>query len=120
MARNRETTRRVRRAAHKAYRERLRLRGTPRSDDLARAILAVIRGSHAHFVNIGGRQVLSEMLKSAHDLLESKGFRSAEIKKAMAAMLAPKSSAVSASGHAKTGDIAAAMAAMKCASRVAG
>jgi hypothetical protein len=118
MARNRENTRQVRRAAHAAYLERLRLRRSPRSDDLARAILAVIRESHAQIVNIGGgREVLIEVLRQTHDYLEARGFRREEVRRVLASLLTPQTS------HAlrlRTPDVDAALAAAMRADDIAG
>lgn len=79
--RNKDNTRRVKRASQARYDERQRMLGVPRSEDVSRALLNAVRNHRAQIVNTDAeKRVLAELLAKAADILIDQGFDPKEIK----------------------------------------
>src|SRR5690606_37918638 len=79
--RNKDAVRKVKRIAQARYDERMKMLGIPRSEDISRALLNVIRNHRAQIVNTEvEKRVFSNMLALAADLLIDQGYSSAGVK----------------------------------------
>jgi hypothetical protein len=89
--RNKDTVRRINKAAQRRYAAKQRDAFAPRSDDVARAILNVIRNERQDVAKAfpGGREVLLDVMTRASKSLLDRGFAPAEVRRKFAHVLRP-------------------------------
>jgi hypothetical protein len=87
--RNKEVVRRIKKASQAKYAEKLFLTGTPRAEDVGRALLNALRNHHARIVNTGEeKRVIAILLGAAVDALAKDGFSKARVVEKIAKLLA--------------------------------
>lgn len=78
--RNKEVVRRIKRASQAKYAEGLFMSGTPRAEEVARALLNVLRNQRALFVNTEeGKRLVAQLLNAATESLVRDGFSKAQV-----------------------------------------
>ena len=90
--RDKEKVKRINRAAQRKYSAREQAVFAPRSDDIARAILAVFRNQRHDITKAfpGGREVMLAILDRARTALHDKGFDPAQVRRKFSHVLKPK------------------------------